>query len=151
MARPLRYDFEASIGYHVVPTAHALQRALNEELAPLGVTYRQWQVLAWLVRDPDVCQADLARHMHIEGPTLAGILHRMERDGWLRREAYPDDKRCNRLVLQPAAEPLWRKMAAAGRRVRRRAMRGITREQFEAMRQVLGHVRANLERTEVKR
>ena len=151
MARGLHYDFEASIGYYVVPAAHALERALNEELAPLGVTVRQWQVLAWLIRDPELTQAGLARRPHIEAPTLAGILHRMERDGWLKRVPCPEDKRCNRLVLQPAVEPLWKKMAACGRRVRRRAMRGMTPEQFEAVKDALTLVRENVDKTEVKR
>ena len=42
------YDFENSVTYWVVPTAHALERALNEELTPHGITYSQCQVLAWL-------------------------------------------------------------------------------------------------------
>jgi MarR family transcriptional regulator for hemolysin len=148
MARGLRYDFDASLGFWVVPAAHALERALNEELAPLGVTYRQWQVLACLIYDPAVTQAALARLLGVEAPTLKGIVDRMERDGWVRRVPCPEDRRCNRLELQAAVEPLWRRMAACARRVRVRAMRGMTPGQFEVLKRALGSVRANLEKTE---
>jgi len=65
-----RYDFEKSLGYWVIPVAHALERALNEELVPLGVTVRQWQVIACLILRKDACQADLARLLRVEAPTL---------------------------------------------------------------------------------
>jgi MarR family transcriptional regulator for hemolysin len=140
-----RYDFERSLGYFVIPAAHALERALNEELVPLGVTLRQWQVIACLILEGDACQADLARMLRVEGPTLKGILDRMERRGWIRRRASRVDRRCKVVRLAPAVVPAWKPMAACARRVRRRAMRGIGPRQFEAMKAALMTVRRNLE------
>jgi MarR family transcriptional regulator for hemolysin len=88
-----RYDFQKSLGYFVIPVAHALERALNEELTPLGVTVRQWQVIACLILREDACQADLARMLRVEAPTLKGILDRMERRGWIERCA-PSGRGC---------------------------------------------------------
>ena len=140
-----RYDFEKSLGYFVIPVARALERALNEELVPLGVTLRQWQVIACLILRKEACQADLARDLHVETPTLKGILDRMERHGWIERYASPVDRRCKLVRLTPAVVPAWKPMAACARRVRRRAMRGITARQFEAMKTALATVRRNLE------
>lgn len=146
-----RYDFEKSLGYWLVPASHALERALNEELQALGVTVRQWQVIAWLIHDGELCQAALARRLRIEGPTLKGILDRMERDGWLERRPCRDDLRRNVLRLRPEARPVWREMAAAARRVRRRALQGIDPEEFERAKSVLARVRDNLEPKEARR
>jgi MarR family transcriptional regulator for hemolysin len=140
-----RYDFEKSLGYSVIPVAHALERALNEELVPLGVTLRQWQVIACLILHKEACQADLARLLRVETPTLKGILDRMERDGWLERRASASDRRCNVIRLTPAVVPAWKPMAACARRVRRRAMKGITARQFATMKAALATVRRNLE------
>jgi MarR family transcriptional regulator for hemolysin len=74
----LEYDFESSIGYWIFMTSQAMERALNEELAPLGITHRQFQVLAWLACVGVLSQAELAERMKVEAPTLAGILERME-------------------------------------------------------------------------
>ena len=42
----LIYDFEESIGYWLTMTTQAYHRAVGEELAPHGITYRQSMVLA---------------------------------------------------------------------------------------------------------
>lgn len=140
-----RYDFQKSLGYFVIPVAHALERALNEELTPLGVTVRQWQVIACLILREDACQADLARMLRVEAPTLKGILDRMERHGWIERRASRTDRRCKLVRLTPAVVPAWKPMAACARRVRQRAMRGIGPRQFETMKAALATVRRNLE------
>jgi len=147
----VRYDFERSLGYWVIPVAHALERALNEELVPLGVTVRQWQVIACLILRKEACQADLARLLRIEAPTLKGILDRMERHGWIERRASPTDRRCKVVRLMPAVAPAWRPMAACARRVRRRALQGMTPRQLQTMRTTLTTVRRNLEGKESRR
>ena len=40
----IQYDFEASVGYWITLTSHFYQQQLNEELAPYGITFRQFQV-----------------------------------------------------------------------------------------------------------
>jgi hypothetical protein len=37
----LRYDFEESIGYWLTLSTQAFHRAVSEEVAPHGITYRQ--------------------------------------------------------------------------------------------------------------
>ena len=59
----LEYDFENSVGYWLVRTAQACERAVSEELAPEGITYRQFQVLGWLVLEGDLAQNELAERM----------------------------------------------------------------------------------------
>ena len=83
----LAHDFESYVGYWICMASRAFERAMNEELAPSGITYRQCQVLAWLAIDGNLSQTDLAERMRIEPPTLVGILDRMEREGWVRRES----------------------------------------------------------------
>lgn len=140
----LQYDFEQSIGYWVVMTAHALQRALNEELARHGITFCQWQVLAWLALERELTQAELAERMRIEPPTVVGILARMERDGWITRNECPSDRR--KKLVRPTArvEPVWSKMVACARKVRARAVRGIDDEQVEQLKRLLSAMQENL-------
>jgi DNA-binding MarR family transcriptional regulator len=140
----LKYDFEDSIGYWVCRTSHALERALNEELAPHGITFQQWQVLAWLALEGDLTQSALAERMRIEAPTLAGILERMERNGWVTRKVCPDDRR--RKVVAPTARvgPVWAKMIACARRVRARAARGLSRADLKRLKLLLLTVQDNL-------
>ncbi len=140
----LEYDFEQSLIYWVCTTAHALERALNEELAPHGITYRQWQVLGWLVLEGRLSQSELADRMRIEAPTLAGILDRMERDGWLSRETCLADRRKKLLQLTEKVEPIWSTIAEAGRRVRTRAGFGFRPEQQQELISLMAAMQENL-------
>lgn len=136
----LNYDFEESVGYWIVRASRALERAMNEELRPLGITLRQFQVLAWLAAEGPLCQRDLAERIGVEPPTLAGVLDRMERDGWIERRPHPDDARKKLVMPSPAARPAWDEMAACARRVRARAASALGPRQLRALRSQLAIV-----------
>lgn len=143
--RVLEYDFENSLGYWICQASHAFQRAFNEELAPQGITYRQAQVLGCLALEGRLSQTDLAERMRIEPPTLVGILDRMERDGWIRRDGDKTDRR--RKLVQPtaAAKPVWSKIVGVAKRVRAKAAHGLTAAQLTQLKKLLGMVRENLQ------
>jgi MarR family transcriptional regulator for hemolysin len=141
----LRHDFEESIIYWVVSTSHQLQRVLNDEFAPLGVTYRQAEVLGWLAMEGGVLsQAELARRMQVAAPTLGGIVDRMERDGWIVRSASSEDRR--KILLSPTArvEPVWDQIREVAQRVRTRATQGMSPERVRHLLDELAVVQDNL-------
>jgi MarR family transcriptional regulator for hemolysin len=140
----LEYDFEQSVGYWMIMSAHAYERALNEELAPQGVTFRQCQVLGCLALQGTLSQIELADRMGIEPPTLVGILDRMERDGWIRRDDCPSDRRKKLIRATPEAKPVWSKIVACAKAVRARATRGLTKTQLTMLKELLDAVQQNL-------
>jgi MarR family transcriptional regulator for hemolysin len=147
----LEYDFENSVGFWVCQASHSLQRAFNEELAPQGVTFRQAQVLGCLALEGRLSQTDIAERMRIEPPTLVGILDRMERDGWIRRDGDKTDRRRKFVEAMPAARPVWNKIVAAAKRVRARATRGMTASQLVQLKKLLSVVQENLQEAEERR
>lgn len=140
----LQYDFEESIGYWLMIGAQAFQRALNEEMAPHGVTFRQAQVLGWLALEGQLAQNELAAKMMIEPPTLVGILDRMERDGWISRIACPSDRRKKIIVVNQAAEKVWSKIVGCAMRVRARAIEGLSAEEVATLKRLVLCVQHNL-------
>ena len=141
----LDYDFENSVGFWICQSSHALQRAFNEELAPQGITYRQCQVLGCLALEGPLSQTDLAERMRIEPPTLVGILDRMERDGWIRRDADKRDRRRKMIHPQRAAQPVWKKIVACANRVRAKATHGLSQQELAQLKRLLNHVQENLQ------
>ncbi|MCZ2341037.1 MAG: MarR family transcriptional regulator [Bacteroidales bacterium] len=139
------FDFESGVGYWAYLLGHALQREMNEELARHGITYPQWQVLAWVAVGGPQSQVELAERMKIEPPTLAGILDRMERAGWISREPDPNDRR--RKVVTPThrVDPVWEKMVQCAQHVRATAHRGITEEDLATARTILIRMIQNLD------
>lgn len=146
----LQYDFEESIGYWLTIATQAMHRALNDELAPHGITYRQTQVLAWLAVEGELTQSDLACRMLIEPPTLVGILDRMERDGWITRESSPTDRRKKLIRPNPAAEPVWEKIVSCAKRVRARATRGMTPDEVETALSLLRRIHENVQKSDAR-
>lgn len=138
------YDFEESIGYWLSRASLAYERSLNAELAPRGITFRQVQVLGCLVLSNEFIQTELAERIHVEPPTLVGILDRMERDGWISRHDCPTDRRKKIVRMRPQAEPVWAEMAACARRVRAKAMAGLRPEEVPLLKDLLSRVLNNL-------
>src|SRR6187399_1208695 len=127
----LQYEFEESMGYWICSTSHAFRRALNTELEKEGITFRQWEVLAWIAFEGELSQVELADRLGIEAPTLVGILDRMERDGWLDRYCCPNDRRRKRIRATDKAESVWARMADCARKVRSIAKGGLSQEELD--------------------
>jgi homoprotocatechuate degradation regulator HpaR len=67
-----------------------------------GLSDQQWRVLRVLGEHGVVETGRVAREAFILGPSLTGVLNRMERDGLIRRERDPADQR--RTVVAPTAK-----------------------------------------------
>ncbi len=69
-----------------------------------GLSDQQWRVLRVLGEHGTVETGRVAREAFILGPSLTGVLARMERDGLIRRERDPQDQR--RSVVEATARGL---------------------------------------------
>jgi DNA-binding MarR family transcriptional regulator len=140
----LEYDFENSVGAWIFSAAQEISRAMNIELAAHGITYRQWETLAWVAMAGELSQCELAERMSIEAPTLVGVLDRMERDGWIQRIPAESDRRKKLIRPTQRVQPLWAKMVECGHRVRARAIQGFSKDELARLRDSLTIICANL-------
>src|SRR5829696_6136704 len=69
-----------------------------------GLSDQQWRVLRVLGEHGTVETGRVAREAYILGPSLTGVLARMERDGLVRRERDPADQR--RTVIEATVKGL---------------------------------------------
>jgi len=140
----LEYDFNDSLGYWIITTSRLYQRAIDEELAPEGITYRQWQTIGYLALEGSLTQKELAYRMQIEPSTLVGVLDRMERDGWIVRNPCQQDRRRKQIRLTALAEPVWEKIVGCAKRVRERASADFTPSELKQLNYLLEKVRRSL-------
>ncbi len=140
-----RYDFEESVGYWMVLASQAYQHALSNELAPHGITFRQCQVLGWLAVEGELSQVDLASRMMIEPATLVGVLDRMQRDGLICRTSAAVDRRRKLICASPQAKDVWAQVVCCARKIRARAVVGLTTTQVKAFKKTLRTVLGNLD------
>lgn len=73
-----------------------------------GLSDQQWRVLRVLGEQGCADTGHVARAAYIQGPSLSGVLARMERDGLIRRQRDREDQR--RTVVEATVEG--RKIAA---------------------------------------
>lgn len=139
-----QFDFENSFGYLLCSTAHLLRKALDECLANEGITSRQWEVLAVLSRHEALPQRQLADCLGIEAPAMAGVVSRMERDGWLHRESCPDDRR--RVLIRPTekAVEVWSRSIDCIYGMRARLVEGLEPSDLDSLHRICGVLRDNL-------
>jgi len=93
------FVIEESLGYLVNRAARVMAQQLADELRPAGVGIGQWAVLMFLWSRDAMSQAELARVVAIEPPTMVRTLDRMVRDGLVERRPDPNDGRISRIFL----------------------------------------------------
>src|SRR4051812_33468072 len=88
-----------SLAVGVAQLSRMFDRELRGALLPTGVLPGQLPVLLVLYDADGPTQAELARRLGVEQPTMAATLGRMERDGLIERRADEDDGRRARVHL----------------------------------------------------
>jgi MarR family transcriptional regulator for hemolysin len=81
-----------------------LMRHFEQRLRPLGFGMAYLPVAMAIKENGSLSQKHLAELSHVEQPTMAVLLGRMERDGLIQRETNPDDKRASLISLSAKAK-----------------------------------------------
>jgi DNA-binding MarR family transcriptional regulator len=93
------FVIEESLGYLVNRVARSMAHRLAESMRPQGIGIGQWAVLLFLWARDGMTQAELARDVAIEPPTMVRTIDRLVRDGLVRRGPDPADGRLSRIFL----------------------------------------------------
>lgn len=81
------------ICFKLAKVMRKVQRYYESRLAPFGITPVQFYVFSVLWENDGMKFKDLAERVNIDGSTLTGIVDRMERGGYVKREDDPEDRR----------------------------------------------------------
>ena len=130
---------------HLVPLAARLfARALQERLSRHGVSVAQWSMLLLLWEEDGLTQRELGRRQRIEEPTAARTLHRMERDGLVRRLSDGGDRRRRRVVLTERGRLLRDELVPAALEVNAVATHGLSADDKQRLVSLLRYTIARL-------
>jgi MarR family transcriptional regulator for hemolysin len=130
------------LGFLLHETARVWRTKLDQRLKPLGLSMGKWTTLAHLARGGDkLTQAEVAARVGVEGPTLAGILDRLEQDGWVKRISCTDDRRCKTVHLQQRSGAVLGQIFETAQHLRHELLRGIPKSDLETCVRVLTTIR----------
>lgn len=86
----------------------ALLRESERLLRPHGLTAAQFNVLRILAAQPEgISQRALGDLLVVDRSSVTGLLDRMEKAGWVRRNDHPQDRRVYQVSLTPAGRRIW--------------------------------------------
>lgn len=130
------------IGLVLVETARAWRTKLDQRLRPLGLSQGKWTTLVHLAWGGDkLTQRDLASRIGIEEATLAGLLDRLQTDGWIERKTSVHDRRCKTVHLRPRSKKVLSKIFETAHELRQELIGEVTPGELETCMRVLTHIR----------
>jgi MarR family transcriptional regulator for hemolysin len=138
------HDFEKSLMYLIGLAGHLFAVSFNNELSGTGITLRQARVLSCLEIRGELAQNELAALLQIEPPTVARVLDRMERDGWIKRLSSPQDRRKKIIRSTKKAASKLKLIVEYGSRIEKHAVANLSKSQLDTMKELLKVVCKNL-------
>jgi MarR family transcriptional regulator for hemolysin len=134
------------LGLVLFGTARAWRTKLDQRLRPLGLSQGKWRTLIHLSQGGNkLTQKEIAERMGIEGPTLAGLLDRLQDDGWIERRGSAEDRRCKIVHLQRRSKAVLDKIFNTAHDLRAELIEDIPQRDLETCIRVLGQIREKAE------
>jgi DNA-binding MarR family transcriptional regulator len=122
-----------------------VERELRGALGEYRVQPGELPVLLALYESDGMTQAQLTESVHVEQPTMAATLGRMERHGFVARQPDPDDGRRVAVHLTERARQMEKPITDAVRAVNRRALRGLSADERNLLYNLPDRLQQNLD------
>jgi MarR family transcriptional regulator for hemolysin len=135
-------------GHLVMRLSRLMARLADARLSPLGVGVASYPVFSILSRQGGLTQKQLTEMLNVEQSSMAQLLGRMERDGFIVRKKDPADARSSLIYLTELATATFPKIEAIMAEGNDLAVNGMTDAQIDMSLELLRRMIANLEALE---
>ena len=118
----------------------------NEQLKEQELTFSQNKLLVYIWHHNPQCltQKELCEGIHVSHPTMIGILKRLYEKGYISRTENPENRRMHLIVLTEKAKDYLRNDRESLDDRDRLLVRGMSPEEIQQLRQLLGKVYENM-------
>ncbi len=109
-----RMEIANRLFFKLYQCANLLHKTGTKAVESEGLTTQQWAVLGALSRSEAVngmSVGDLARYLLVSRQNLTGVIGRMERDGRIRVDADPRDRRSRLIRMTDEGREVWHELA----------------------------------------
>ncbi len=138
------WDPESTPTFWINHASRLLMRHFEERLRPLDFGMAYLRVVFALLENGALLQKELASQAHVEQPTMAALLARMQRDGLIKRDAHPSDKRASKISLSAKAKSRLPLAKARLGEVAERALSGFSKRDRKILMALLRRIVVNL-------
>lgn len=95
LAESVRKVRQTSVGWHIQRLSSQLDRAMNEALAPHGLTIQKFAILMTLIESDGLTQTELGSRFSAPAYAITRVIDGLETDGFLQRRLHPTSRRTN--------------------------------------------------------
>lgn len=126
----------------------ALRRAVEYTIRPFGFTTGQFDVLQFLMHEPEIEHRELQRRLTIASPTLTNVVDVLERNGHVARRTSGEDARVKTIAITDAARKVCCSKAFfdAGDALVEQMFEGFTTQERRTFAKLLLRVERNLDK-----
>lgn len=135
-------NWNESLLLAMVLTGHVLRTGFERFV---GVPMSRLRLLTHMYAGGELSQADLQRHLDVDGATVTRQVKQMEAEGLLQRRVDPKDNRFTLVSLTPAGKEMVETLIKRGREFQLLATGNIDEKEYAAAVRVLGQIRCNLQ------
>ena len=133
-----------SVGWLLNNAARLTARRLSGKLSGYNVTPPQWGVLVALWEQDGLSLSELAKRSFFDGPTMTGIVDRLEKANLVERRRDSTDRRVISVYLTEEGRRLQAQLPALSEEANREALSGLSEADVERLVQTLRHIIDNL-------
>ncbi len=141
---PHSIDWELHLNYLIHDVSRLRRSAFDRCIKPLNLTRSQWWVIAYLSREDGMTQTRLAEELDVGKVAMGGLIDRLERSAFVRRESDATDRRVKRIFLEPISKRLVQKMRKINHEFNQKILANLNDKELEATVQALHVMKDNL-------
>ena len=133
-------------GYLIHDVSRLRRMLYDQRSRHLGITRSQWWVLFNLARHGDVPlnQNELAQLLEMGSAAIGELLQRLEKGGFIKRQAVPGDRRSKHVVIAARGLEVLEHMRLVARASNDAIMAGITADEQRVLNDLLSKMKSNL-------
>jgi len=127
-------------------SAKSWEKAADIEMRErFGLTGAQWKIIVVLSIKEGITQKSIADMAFVEAPTLVPVIDKMEKEGYLTRQADPKDRRNNLIFMTKKSKDMVDPIIDSVLEIRNMGLKKISKKDMEVAKKVLEQIRTNTE------
>lgn len=131
---------------HLMGMLHrALRRKYDRQLKDFDLTPCQFEVLTILWEEEGILLSELGRRVSRDGPTITGVVDRMEKKLLVKRKRDSHDRRAVRVVLTSKSKGMKEQLSATKKRVLQKIAGNLSSKEIAGLESVLAKMMKNME------
>lgn len=128
----------------------ALRRNYDRQLKDYGLTPCQFEVLMILCEEDGILLSELGRRVSRDGPTITGVIDRMEKKMLVKRKRDSHDRRVVKVILTPKGKGMEEQLSLTKKQILEKITKDLSARELTLLDTVLVKMMKNVEEDSLK-